>query len=79
MPSGLVRIRLNFVDNIVEAPAAPPQDESQFAEVDKLLSRLDKLHSSPVVAMQAAKGRYPLVNPLAMVMISGAMPSWSQA
>ena len=46
MPSGLVRIRLNFVDNIVEAPAAPQQSrpvqepafyQATFEQIDKAI------------------------------------------
>lgn len=46
MPSGLVRIRLNFVDNIVEAPAAPRQSrpvqepafyQATFEQIDKAI------------------------------------------
>jgi hypothetical protein len=46
MPSGLVRIRLNFVDNIVAAPAAPRQTQpvqepafyqATFEQIDKAI------------------------------------------
>jgi hypothetical protein len=46
MPSGLIRIRLNFVDNIVAAPAAPQQSrpvqepafyQATFEQIDKAI------------------------------------------
>ena len=46
MPSGLVRIRLNFVDNIVEAPTTPQQSrplqepafyQATFEQIDKAI------------------------------------------